>query len=128
MRHSHVLIDIGKLLPTEVTDHLHLQVDVSKVFIEIIFSVGCVVTETADNVLLFVSFDAADTAGNQPRLYQVVLGLQSRGRGGGLAGVENTLTDVEILQTSTASKITHPPGWLAGLDINNKVSADFFSP
>ena len=77
MRHSHVLIDVGKLLPTEVTDHLHLQVNVSKVFIEVIFSVGGVVTQTANNVLLFVRFDGAHTGRNQPRLYQIVLPLQS---------------------------------------------------
>ena len=40
---------------------LYLKVDVSEVFIEIIFSVGGVVTETADNVLLFVQLDGFHT-------------------------------------------------------------------
>jgi len=70
---SHVLVYVGKLLPTEITDHLHLLVDMAIVFVEIILGMSRVFAQIASDSLGLLWFDRTNAVWNQPGLDNVVI-------------------------------------------------------
>ena len=89
---SHMLINVGELLSTEITEHLDFLVDIAIVFVEIVFGVSRVVALTAGDSLLFLWFDGADAVRNQSGLDEVEP-ITKRAVIGGRSSVEDALAD-----------------------------------